>query len=137
MSGLGSLVAWNGLYEALSHRIGVLGDWAVVHEFGHHVDQAYGIYVDSTRVPLTDREPFASLWTAAYPTIPDYLFGRSNKLEWFAELWTVQLDASYTGAGTGSAHLFVDLAGGSIPRATALRAAFVAAFPELPPFTMS
>lgn len=136
VSGLSSHVNWNGIYESLMRRIAVVGDWAILHEFGHHVDQSYGAYVDSNLAPLTSREPFVTLWEASRPSIPTYLYGSTNSLEWFAELWTVQLDPAYTGGGgTGSARLFEDLAGGSRARQDSIRAAFVAAFPELPAFT--
>lgn len=108
------------------------GAHSVVHEFGHHVDRTYNQivlgYVDARRFDrLVDKPEFAALWTAAYPTIPSALYGRTNSAEWFAELWKYQIQNSPTS--------IYQLAGLDWNRGAAIRNVFKSYFPTLPPMS--
>lgn len=135
---VGASSAFDGVYKESVERCAVLGadpTNTVVHEFGHHIDYGIG-RIDGSLVSVMDRAEWVALWDSVQGSAPAYLYGMTNKREWFAELFTAQIVPSYTGdGGVGHSTLFYALAGFSTVRADAIRAAFVSILPELPAYT--
>ncbi|MEB0286149.1 hypothetical protein QN355_06250 [Cryobacterium sp. 10S3] len=81
-------------------------DETLVHEFGHHIDETFGALwpgaTDGTQNSLSGTPQFLAFWAQVGPNIPKVLYGSTNRVEWFAELWTTQImNDSVTFLGLG------------------------------------
>jgi hypothetical protein len=117
------IVAGSG-YEAESSTL--------IHEFGHHIDQTFRRLrgLDDTFRPNTAlrfHAPFSTTWAELQASIPIYLYGATNILEWMAEQWRTQI------SGDGST--FLALMAGDRSVADRIRAEWVSMFPSMPAFS--
>lgn len=115
-----------------SRRAALTGTYAIVHEFGHHIDQTFRLVRGLDLAPhpntaLRYHAPFSTTWQTVRSSIPSALYGATSILEWIAEQWRCQIQ----GDGT----MFLQLMGGSRTVADTIRAEWVSMFPSMPTFT--
>ncbi|MBQ9917800.1 MAG: hypothetical protein IJO71_11455 [Microbacterium sp.] len=104
---------------------------SVVHEFGHHIDQALRVIrgIDSVQLPnsaLRFHAPFSTVWQTVSPNIPAALYGATNILEWIAEQWRCII--------YGDSVTLLQLMGGDTTARDTMRAEWVRLFPSLASF---
>ncbi|MDY7528442.1 hypothetical protein [Cryobacterium sp. 10C2] len=102
-------------------------DETLVHEFGHHIDATYGtLWPGATEgiQELSNTAPFLAIRAQVGANIPKVLYGSTNRLEWFAELWTTQI--------MNDSVTFLGLGGNDRTAAVAIRKLFTDRLP-MPP----
>lgn len=122
-------VTLNGVIWCRGIEVGPQGAPVLTHEYGHHIDGNYARMwpgATSTTSRLYSEPDIRQIWDDSRATIPD-TYARTSPAEWFAEAFAAQIHNMPT--------LFLQVVGGSLPRAAALRQAFTSRLP-MPAFSL-
>ena len=135
----GASGSFAGIYGHSTIALGVtpFKSSTVVHEYGHHVDLAWGLSRGRGPVALfqsPEGAPIVRAYNEAFFTMPQDMYASTNELEWWAETFASQVIPGYQGSASHatSTQAFLQFAGGSIQNGAVLRRALLDIIPDLP-----